>query len=212
MSPLVRSTLFVLGLLGVPAALAAQTDSAAAAPDSAASATAVAAANPQRASWLSDRQPLTIGSLITIVVDEATEANERVSTAASADRSQRASLGVGVSEDVRLGPSKEFSTGMEQSSRDVGQAGRSGDLVAVLSVRVTGIDAVGNAKIEGQKVVSVDGRKQQVTLHGVIRPDDVLPDNTVFSSRVADAVITYKGKKIGPRQGILGKILSILWP
>jgi hypothetical protein len=29
---------------------------------------------------------------------------------------------------------------------------------------------------------------------------------------VADAVITYKGKKIGPRTGILGKLLSIFWP
>ncbi|HYC30816.1 MAG TPA: flagellar basal body L-ring protein FlgH [Gemmatimonadales bacterium] len=217
-----RCTLLVVAALVGPApALSAQGDSAASAaanqaanPGAATPAAGVAApvANPLRASWLSDRQPLRVGDLLTIVVDEQTEANERTSTIATANRSHRARLGIGVDSAVRLGPSKEFAVGVEGSSRDVGDASRSGDLVAVLSVRVTGLDAAGNAKIEGAKTVSVDGRNQEVKLSGVIRPDDVAPDNTVASSRVADAVIGYKGKKIGPRQGILGKILSILWP
>jgi flagellar L-ring protein precursor FlgH len=173
---------------------------------------AIAAANPVRASWLSDRQPLRVGDLLTIVVDEQTSARERVSTKASASRSSRARLGIGVDSALRIGPSKEFSTGHEAASNDVGEAGREGDLVAVLSVRVVGLDEAGNAKIEGAKSVTVDGRAQEVKLSGLIRPDDVGSDNTVTSSRVADAVISYKGKKIGPRQGILGKILSILWP
>jgi flagellar L-ring protein precursor FlgH len=204
---------FVLGAMA-PSLLMAQTpagDSARAAPDSTKPA-ALAAANPLRASWLSDRQPLRVGDLLTIVVDEQTTASEQVSTKASASRSQSARLGIGVDSAVRIGPSKQFSVSHEAASNDVGQAGRSGDLVAVLSVHVTAIDPAGNAKIEGGKTVTVDGRTQEVKLSGLIRPDDVGSDNTVSSSRVADAVISYKGKKIGPRQGILGKILSILWP
>jgi flagellar L-ring protein precursor FlgH len=198
----------------VPALLVAQTaaDSAKPVADSTKPTAAVAAVNPLRASWLSDRQPIRVGDLLTIVVDEQTSATEQVSTKASASRSQSARLGLGVDSAVRIGPSKQFSVSHDASSNDVGQAGRSGDLVAVLSVHVTGIDAAGNAKIEGGKTVSVDGRTQEVKLSGLIRPDDVGSDNTVSSSRVADAVISYKGKKIGPRQGILGKILSILWP
>jgi hypothetical protein len=34
----------------------------------------------------------------------------------------------------------------------------------------------------------------------------------VCSSNIADAVITYKGKKIGPRMGIAGRFLAMLWP
>jgi flagellar L-ring protein precursor FlgH len=197
-----------------PSRLAAQAagDSAKAVADSTRPAPTVAVGNPLRASWLSDRQPLRVGDLLTIVVDEQTSATEQVSTKASASRSQSARLGIGVDSAVRIGPSKQFSVSHDASSNDVGQAGRSGDLVAVLSVHVTGIDPAGNAKIEGGKTVSVDGRTQEVKLSGLIRPDDVGSDNTVSSSRVADAVISYKGKKIGPRQGILGKILSILWP
>jgi flagellar L-ring protein precursor FlgH len=212
-----RRLLLILlaGALRAPASAHAQAkaDSTRPASDSAPAVKQVAATpNLLRAAWLSDRQPIKVGDLLTIVVDEQTSANEQMSTIATGNRSHNAKLGIGVDSAVRIGPSKQFSTSVEASSRDVGQASRQGDLVAVLSVHVTGLDAAGNAQIEGHKKVIVDGRPQEVTIQGLIRPDDVGSDNTVSSARVADAVITYKGKKIGPRQGILGKILSILWP
>lgn len=168
--------------------------------------------SPTRAAWLSDRRPLRVGDVLTIVIDEQTAASERVSTTASADRAQRARLGINVDSSVRLGPSKEFATGLNSSSRDVGESGREGNLTAILTVRVVSLDAGGTATVEGAKSVTVDGRLQEVKLRGVVRAEDVSPRNLVSSSRVADAVITYKGKKIGPRTGILGKILSIFWP
>ncbi len=168
---------------------------------------------PRRAGWLGDRRSLAIGDLLTIVVDEQTESRERVSNIAVGDRSQRAGLNArGVSPLNIVGPTKEFSTDLGNSSRNVGEAGRTGGLSAVLTVRVIGFEANGAARIEGQKSVTMDGRLQQVTLKGVVRPQDVLPQNKVLSSRVADAVITYKGKKIAPKSGLLGGILNILWP
>ncbi len=165
-----------------------------------------------RASWLSDRLPLRIGDLITIYVDEAASASERVSTQASADRAMKAKLGIGVDKAIRLGPAKDFETGLESSSQEQGSSGRQGVLNAVLTVRVTEVDAAGVATIEGGKNVTVDGRTQTVQLKGLVRAEDVSSANSIPSSRVADAVITYKGKKIGAKSGILGKILSILWP
>ncbi|MGE0443400.1 MAG: flagellar basal body L-ring protein FlgH [Gemmatimonadales bacterium] len=201
--------LLALGAAAVP--LAAQAPPAAAA-DSAAAQPPAPPPPPPRAGWLSDRLPLRVGDLLTVVVDEATAASERVSITASADRSQRARLGIGIDEAVRLGPAKDFSTGMQNASSDIGESGRRGQLTAVLTVRVTGIDALGMATIEGTKSVVVDGRTQLVQLKGLVRAEDVSPSNLVSSARVADAVITYQGKKIGPRSGILGKLLSIFWP
>jgi flagellar L-ring protein precursor FlgH len=195
-----------------PAPLVAQPPQGATPPADSAAARRPALGPNLRAAWLSDRLPLRVGDVLTIVIDEQAAASERVSTAASADRAQRARLGINVDSAVRLGPSKEFSTGMASSSRDVGEAGRAGNLTAVLSVRVVGLDEQGVATVEGAKSVTVDGRLQEVRLKGLVRPEDVTSSNLVSSSRVAEAVITYKGKKIGPRTGILGKILSILWP
>lgn len=165
-----------------------------------------------RASWLTDRLPLEPGDLLTVIVDERTAARERVSTIASAKRGQKANLNAGVATDARIGPWKSFSTGLDNDSRDVGEAGRSGGLTAVLTVRVVEVTASGVARVEGGKKVTVDGRTQEVRLTGWVRSEDVDVHHQVPSDAIADAVIDYRGKKIGPRAGILGNILSILWP
>ena len=134
-------------------------DSARAAGDSAGAKprSTVAAASPLRASWLSDRQPIRVGDLLTIVVDEQTSASEQMSTIATGNRSQRASLGIGVDSAVRLGPRKQFSGGIEASSSDVGEASPAGRSRCGAGRAGIGIDAAGNAKIEGDKNVSWTG-------------------------------------------------------
>ena len=101
---------------------------------------------------------------------------------------------------------------MLDNSRDVGEAGHSGDLTAVLTVSVVSVDETGAAKIKGSRTVTVDGRPQAITLEGRVRAEDVDASNRVLSGRIADARITYKGQKIGPRTGIMGKVLGMLWP
>jgi flagellar L-ring protein precursor FlgH len=208
-------SLTVAIVLAFPTAVAAQAAPPPAAPAPApapAIAVAAPALNPQRASWLSDHRPLRVGDILTIVVDEQTAAREQVTTDAAANRAMHPKLNIGVDVGSKLGPAKELSTGIESSSHDQSNAQRSGNLTAVIAVKVAALDALGNARIEGAKVVTVDGRNQEVKLAGTVRPEDVSPDYLVSSSRIADATISYKGKKIGPRMGILGKILSILWP
>jgi flagellar L-ring protein FlgH len=166
---------------------------------------------PIRASWLSDRVPLQIGDLLTVIVDERTSASERVAHVGVGDRSQHATLDAIADGDVAVGKTA-ISTGIETDSRDIGEAGRQGDLVATISVLVTEILPTGAARIEGTKKVLVDGREQELTLSGIVRSEDVTARNLVHSSRIADAKIGYKGKKIGPKLGFIGKILWMLWP
>ena len=225
MKAMVRLALAVLGLLLTSSTIHAQAaDSAAASLDSTLAATPAVVTDtaasvappvivrPARASWLSDRLPLRVGDVLTIVVDEATRANERVSTIATGDRSFRADLNAGVGEDAMVGPAKSFGSGVRNNSRDVGEAGRTGDLTTVLSVRVTAVESNGVARITGSKKVTVDGRVQDITLSGAVRAEDVSARRLVRSSSIADAVITYNGKNITPKRGILGRIVGILWP
>lgn len=164
---------------------------------------------PPRASWLSDRLYLRPGDLVTIVVDEKTAARERVSKIATGNRSQRGVIRADLDSDVM---NYGVQTGLDKQSRDVGEANRMGDLTAVLSARVIRIDANGLAHIQGSKKVTVDGRLQEVAIEGDIRSQDIERGNLIRSERIADAVITYKGKQIGPRNGIIGGILGLLWP
>ena len=165
-----------------------------------------------RAAWFSDKRPLRIGDIVTIVVDETVNAQEKQGVTAQAKRSQSMDLNANVSPTLKIGPQKGFQSGVDNNSRNTGEANRMGGLTAVISVRVVSIEPTGVARLKGQKTVSVDGRNQVIELEGLVRPEDVSADNTVASSRIAESIISYKGKKIGPAKGILGSILSIFWP
>ena len=171
------------------------------------------APDPMRASWVSDRSALQVGEILTVVLDEQTVARERISRVATANRSQGASASLNTNFDTEsMDNSAAFDAAMKGDSRDVGELNRQGDLSGVLSVRVIAVGPDGIAEIQGGKHMNVDGRKQETTLHGFIRPEDVSPSNVVFSSSIADATISYKGKALGPRRGLIGRIFSLLWP
>jgi flagellar L-ring protein precursor FlgH len=216
MTRAVRGLLWTLGAgaLGLaPSSLAAQGATQPAGSNAASAAPPVVAAPvAPRASWFSDRRPLRVGDIITVVVDETANASETQTSNATLNRQQQMALNLTVDSASRLGPKKGFNTSFGNTSKNEGQAKRAGDLTATISVRVTALEPTGNAKIEGEKTVAVDGRNQVIKLSGVIRPEDLTGANTVPSSRIAEAVISYKGKKFGPARGILGNLLAIFWP
>ena len=171
------------------------------------------AANPMRASWVSDRMTLHVGEILTVILDERTSARERVSKVATANRSQRMNAGLKTNFDTQsIDGTSSFEAGINGESRDVGELNRQGNLSGMLSVRVIAVDPNGIAEIDGSKVLDVDGRKQETRLHGFVRSEDVSVSNIVYSSCIAAAEISYKGKKMNPRRGIIGRIISLLWP
>lgn len=72
-----------------------------------------------------------------------------------------------------------------------------------------------NLVIEGISEVQVNAEKNSVAVSGIIRPQDISPENTVLSTQVADAKVRLLGK--GPIQnktkaGVFEKILDFIWP
>jgi flagellar L-ring protein precursor FlgH len=165
----------------------------------------------RRSSWTSDATPLRVGDVVTVIIDEETSARERVTNVGQDRRTLRAGLSADANGKAAI-KATGLESGWNSDSRNTGEANRQGNLCGTLSARVVSVGPGGIAEIEGRKAVSVDGREQTMTLHGFVRPQDVSPENVVFSVRIADATIKYQGKKMGPKIGILGKILSILWP
>lgn len=174
----------------------------------------LAAARPALRSWTSDRTALRPGDLLTIVVDEQAVARERVRRVASGDRSMRGrfDLNMDTGGGSPTAMSADLGSGLRNDSRDVGEADRFGGLTAVLTVRVTGVEPGGVLTVAGTKKLTLESGTQEITVTGAVRPEDVSAARTVRSERLADAVITFKGKKIGPRQGLVGKLLGMVWP
>jgi flagellar L-ring protein precursor FlgH len=62
-------------------------------------------------------------------------------------------------------------------------------ITARAAVQVIDVLPNGNLVIEGVREISFSKEKQFVSLHGIVRPYDIQPDNTVASSNVADAQV-----------------------
>ena len=69
--------------------------------------------------------------------------------------------------------------------------------------------------IQGQKNLSLTEGSETVRIRGVISMDDIQPDNTVLSSRIANAQISYKGAGNLADVSKLGwgtKVFNKVWP
>jgi flagellar L-ring protein precursor FlgH len=153
-----------------------------------ASATAVAdiGVNPGTYQALtSDRRAYQVGDLLTVLVVESTTAESAAGTGAKANTSIAASAGnQDNSYSVNLGTSGDTS--------GTGQTSRHGLVRTKVAVRILQLDE-GLFQVGGQQEVTVNDERQTVSVLGWIRPDDIAGDNTVLSTRMANASIRIDG-------------------
>lgn len=93
-----------------------------------------------------------------------------------------------------------------------GQIQRTGRLLAKLAVVVQNVNPDGNLQIVGEQNINVNNERQRIALSGIVRPEDVTPDNTVASWRIVDARIDFKGDGILARKqspGLLTKLFDL---
>ncbi len=224
--PSARRVLAAAAAVGAALALAApaRAQAPAAAPNAAApnaaapSAAAASTFNPQPVAgrpslrgWTSDRREFAVGDILTVFVDDYT-----ISTAVKDDLSAQR-RGRDLSVRVQQ-PSASVGGGLssrnDADARNRGEARRENRFQSELSVRVVAAGPNGTFQVRGTRLVDVDKAKQQVTLTGWVRAQDVSPANTVESSRLADAQIAYlsPGPLGKPKQGLVTRVISVLWP
>lgn len=157
-------------------------------------------------SLFSDRRAVQRGDILTVLITEIAAASATART--STDKSDSVSGDIHQPSHspwhIDLGFDNDFSGG--------GQIQRTGKLLGKLSVRVDKVDENGNLSIYGEQDIRVNNEKQRIGLSGWVRSDDVAPDNTVASWRIADARIEFKGdgilaKKQSP--GLLSKLFDL---
>ena len=88
-------------------------------------------------------------------------------------------------------------------------------MTAQISARVIQVLPNGNLVVRGSREITVNYEKQYIIVQGVVRPEDISPENTVLSTYIADAKIDYTGKgdlSRQQRQGWLSRLIDVIWP
>jgi len=123
-------------------------------------------------------------------------------------------MGLNVPIGPLAGADVKVTTSKNASSTQNGQASRNLSFKGQMTVRVVKVDPTGVLEVKGARTVDVDKNKQQLTLSGFVRPQDVSRDNVVASARIADAQVLYSltGDMGATRGGIIGRLASVFWP
>ena len=144
----------------------------------------------------SDRRARDVGDLLTITLLENTTAQTSANTATN--KESNLSLGTPsiLGAPVTLG-GKDILSASAAGKRDFtgkGNSAQSNRLQGTVTVTVVQRLPNGNLVVQGQKNLRLNQGDELVQVQGIVRPGDISADNTVPSSRVAEARIVYGGR------------------
>lgn len=167
-----------------------------------------------------------VGDLITVMLDESTRAGREQKGTVSRDAKNNVIPSGLVSKIQRL-PGKLLGSNFDGSLTGVnlndssikstgeGTAGQSASLTGAVSVTVVEVLANGNLMVRGEKQLALTEGAEVIQVSGIIRPDDVSPNNMVQSRRLANAQIAYRGSgdmAAVAKTGWGTKALLQIWP
>jgi flagellar L-ring protein FlgH len=154
-----------------------------------------------------------VGDLVTILLVESTITSKSVRS--KNDRSGSLSLIPPLSGPFAfLSPSDLKAAGAASFSGS-GSAGQNSTIATALAVTIVEVWPNGTALVQGEKNMLLSQGEEWVRFRGIIRLADVDAENTVMSSRVADAYIEYSGKgalQRASRPGWLSRFFNIISP
>ena len=143
-----------------------------------------------------------VGDILTVVLAEKTDAKKEATT--STDKENGMDLG----NPTLLGSPLSFNGPGPLSKRNLtlgasvdttqtftgqGDSAQSNSLTGNVTVTVVRVLPNGNLVVRGQKVIRINQGDEYLRVAGTVRPVDISSDNTVLSTQLADARISYSG-------------------
>lgn len=149
------------------------------------------------ASILSDKRARAVGDIVTILVQESNSATKDNTTSTAKKAGLDASIASFLYSPAASGlltqkgqlPAIKYNA--NQTFDGGGKINNSEKITARIAVRVAEVLPNGNLVLEGAKKTSFAGETQDAILRGVVRQEDIMANNTVYSYSVADATIKY---------------------
>jgi flagellar L-ring protein precursor FlgH len=148
----------------------------------------------------SDRKAFRVGDIITVTLAEKTSASKSANSKVGKDSSNSIGLsslfGSSLTANNPLGGADlSLNAGYKgtRATNGSAKADQGNSLTGSITVTVADVLPNGIVSVRGEKWLTLNTGQELVRIAGLIRADDIATDNTVSSTRVADARITYSG-------------------
>lgn len=165
---------------------------------------------------LEDIKPRRIGDMLTVTLQEKTDAKKKAETDTKKATDNEITAGRFFGAPVTYNDREIFDTSIS-SAYDFageGESKQSNSLTGSVTVTVVEVQANGNLVVQGEKWININQGEEYIRLRGIVRPSDISPDNTISSVRVANAQIQYSGEGSladANEQGWLAKFFNSPW-
>lgn len=144
----------------------------------------------------SDTKARRVGDIITVLLMENTQASKSAKTETKKETDASLSPLVGLNGLAPTINGNTLELGIESDGQFKGDAksNQSNSLNGQITVHVLRVLPNGNLVIRGEKWLTLNTGQEFIRLTGIVRAEDITADNTVDSTRVANARISYSGK------------------
>jgi len=157
-----------------------------------------------------------VGDILTINLVEAMQASKTSETTTS--KTDKNTLNapevLGHTLSVKGGNTADSNLNSANSFDGAGSSTQSNQLTGEFTVTVSQRLSNGNLLVRGEKWLTINQGQELIRLSGIVRPEDIEQDNSVDSTRVADARITYTGRGVlnsANQQGWLARFFNSKW-
>jgi flagellar L-ring protein FlgH len=143
-----------------------------------------------------DRRARSVGDILTVMLVERTDASKESSTSTEKGSSVETGMPIFAGRPITAGGVPLFDNELSSDSSFDGSADSSQSNRLDGSITVTVAERLpnGNLLVRGEKRITINQGEEYVRLQGIVRPVDIGPANSVASTKVADARITYSGR------------------
>ncbi|HVY83934.1 MAG TPA: flagellar basal body L-ring protein FlgH [Caulobacterales bacterium] len=153
-----------------------------------------------RRSFFNDQRAQRVGDILTVEI----EIDDKAEVTNSSDRSRSSSTSAGVTNFFGaeqalghlLGADPSTLVNAESSSDHSGDGAINRKEKIELNLAAVVVDTLpnGNLVIAGRQEVRVNGELRELTVSGVIRPEDISANNTIRHDQIAEARVSYGGR------------------
>ena len=152
--------------------------------------------------FFNDQRASRVGDIVTVLIDIDDSASTKNQTNSSRTSTTKAGVDHLLGLESSLGkvlpggfdPANALGTNSATSNAGAGSVQRSEKISLTIAAVVSSVLPNGNMVIQGTQEVRTNAELRQLTVAGIVRPEDISSANTIKHTQIAEARISYGGR------------------